>query len=101
MLYGVTPPELCLTTRSIIRAPQSESGFSASHVHSTQGFLFGAVATEPHDGREILGTRRSVTHMLLGEWLWGLVAIRCDGPLEWEGVGPSRRSANPEPARGM
>jgi hypothetical protein len=40
-------------------------------------------------------------HVLLGEWLRGLVAMRCDGPLGREGVGPSQSFGKPEPARGM
>ena len=72
MLYGVTPPELCRTTRSILRAPQSESGFSASHVDSAQGAsLRRGCDRAPRWRRNSRYKEVRGLHVLLGEWLRG------------------------------
>ncbi len=101
MLYGVAPPELCLTSRSIIRPPARIEVLGITCGLGTGRSLRRGCDRAPRWPRISSYKEVHGFHVLLGEWLRGLAAMRCDGPLERERSRAFSPFGKPEPARGM
>ena len=84
MLYGVAPPVLCLTTRSISLGPRSRIGVLRIAGGLCAGpFSSARLRPSPTMAEKFQVQQVRGLHVLLGEWLRGFVAMRVTGP--WSG----------------